>query len=443
MRNLLIIGAGKSGIAAAKLAITKEYNVVITDSKSADDLNIVENEFEALGIKTEFGSPKKDILKGIDIVVVSPGVPPSSELVKIAESRKITVISELEFAYQYCSNPVIAITGTNGKTTTTALIEFMLNNSGKKALACGNFGVPLSNVVQSIDNETILVIEVSSYQLSRIRNFRPDVAVILNITPDHLNYHGSLDAYVESKWKITLNQNEKNLLILNRDDELIMKKFSKTRANAAFISMQSVNRGIYSTGGKMILKYADKEEVIMSVADLGLPGIHNTYNSMAAALACRAFELSNEDIRDSLSKFNGVEHRLELVRTFHGIDFINDSKATNINATWYALQAYSNPIIWIAGGRGDNNDYTALDEIVQKNVKCIIAFGEEADNIFNHFCLMKRCVKANDLEEAVKYSIATAEQGDKVVFTPACKSFDMFMNFEHRGEVFKNIVRQL
>jgi UDP-N-acetylmuramoylalanine--D-glutamate ligase len=222
-----------------------------------------------------------------------------------------------------------------------------------------------------------------------------------------------------------------------------MQKFLKTHAETAFISMQSVDRGIYTSDGKLILKYADKEEVIMSVADLGLPGIHNTYNSMAAALAVRAFELSNEDIRDSLSKFNGVEHRLEFVRTIYGIDFINDSKATNINATWYALQAYSSPIIWIAGGRGDNNDYSALDDIVQKNVKIIIALGEEADNIFNHFCLNKRCIKVNSLDEAVKLSLASAESGDKVVFTPACKSFDMFVNFEHRGEIFKNLVNAL
>lgn len=443
MQNLLIIGAGKSGIAAAKLAVLKNFNVIITDPKSTNELNLPLTELNILGIKTILGVIPHNILNEIDLVVTSPGVPPNADLIKQAELLNIEIISELEFAYQFCSNPIIAVTGTNGKTTTTALIQFMLNHAGRKAVACGNIGLPLSDVVRNNDNESILVVEVSSYQLSRIKHFCPNVAVILNITPDHLNYHGTLDAYVESKWKITLNQNEKNLLILNRDDELLMQKFLKTHAETAFISMQSVDRGIYTSDGKLILKYADKEEVIMSVADLGLPGIHNTYNSMAAALAVRAFELSNEDIRDSLSKFNGVEHRLEFVRTIYGIDFINDSKATNINATWYALQAYSSPIIWIAGGRGDNNDYSALDDIVQKNVKIIIALGEEADNIFNHFCLKKRCIKVNSLDEAVKLSLASAESGDKVIFTPACKSFDMFVNFEHRGEIFKNLVNAL
>ncbi len=443
MQNLLVIGAGKSGVAAAKLAVTKNYKVAIGDSKAADEFNTTVSELESSGIEVILGGSSENILNNVDLIVASPGVPPNAELIKQAESRNIEIISELEFAYQFCSNPIIAITGTNGKTTTTALIEFMFNHSGRKALACGNIGVPLSEVVRNYDSEKILVVEASSYQLSRIKLFRPNVAIILNITPDHLDYHGTLDAYVESKWKITLNQNEKNLLILNRDNELLMKKFYKTNAETVYISMQSVDRGIYTAGGKMIYKYADKEEVIMSVTDLGLPGIHNTYNSMAAALAVRAFELSNEDIRDSLSKFNGVEHRLELVRTIHNIDFINDSKATNINATWYALQAYSSPIVWIAGGRGDNNDYSTLDEIVRKNVKLIIALGEEADNIFNHFCLMQRCTKVKSLEEAVKLSLASADPGDKVVFTPACKSFDMFMNFEHRGEVFKSLVREL
>lgn len=443
MKKVLVIGAGKSGLAAAKLAHNKGFDVTISESKSADEFPDIKSQLIEYNITCIFGNNDLNLLDKCDLIIASPGVPPNAEIIRVAESKNIEVVSELEFASRYINSPIIAITGTNGKTTTTSLIEFILNNAGKKAVACGNIGIPMSDLVDKVENETILVVETSSYQLDRIKLFRPEVALILNITPDHLKYHGSMQSYVESKWKITLNQNEKNLLILNRDDEILWKNILGTNAKIDFVSMSSVDRGIYTREGIILINAADKEEVLMPVADLGLPGIHNVYNSMAAALAVRAFELSNEDIRDGLSKFKGVEHRLELVRTINNIDFINDSKATNVNATWYALQAYDKPIVWIAGGRADDNDYSALDNVVDSNVRSIIVIGEESNNIFNHFCTNKRCIKARDLEEAVKEALAEAVSGDKVVFTPACKSFDMFINFEHRGDVFKEIVNQI
>jgi UDP-N-acetylmuramoylalanine--D-glutamate ligase len=430
-------------VAAAKLARRLGNDVILTESKAASQFENLISELTILGVDSQFGGNNIDLLGNCELIITSPGVPPEAEILLSATKQNIEIISELEYASQFLENPIIAITGTNGKTTTTSLIEFILNNAGKKAIACGNIGLPLSELVDTVEKSTILVVEASSYQLDRIKNFHPEVALILNITPDHLKYHGTMEAYVESKWKITLNQNEKNLLILNRDDEILWKNILGTNAKIAFVSMSSVDRGIYTRDGIIFINAADKEEVLMPVADLGLPGIHNAYNSMAAALAVRAFELSNEDIRDGLSKFKGVEHRLELVRSIDGIDFVNDSKATNVNATWYALQAYSAPIVWIAGGRADNNDYSALDAVVESNVKSIIVLGEESDNIFNHFCTSKRCIKVMDLNEAVSVALAEAENGDKVVFTPACKSFDMFMNFEQRGEVFKDIVNRI
>ncbi|PKL86535.1 MAG: UDP-N-acetylmuramoyl-L-alanine--D-glutamate ligase [Ignavibacteriae bacterium HGW-Ignavibacteriae-1] len=443
MKKVLVIGAGKSGVAAAKLAKRMGNDVALTESKAASQFVDLIAELTELAIDCHFGDNKLELLEHCELIITSPGVPPEAEILINATAKKIEIISELEYASQFIENPIIAITGTNGKTTTTSLIEFVLNNAGKKAIACGNIGIPMSDLVNNVEKETILVVEASSYQLDRIKNFHPEVALILNITPDHLKYHGTMEAYVESKWKITLNQNEKNLLVLNRDDEILWKNILGTNAKIAFVSMSSVDRGIYTRDGIIFINAADKEEVLMPVADLGLPGIHNAYNSMAAALAVRAFELSNEDIRDGLSKFKGVEHRLEFVRSIDGIDFVNDSKATNVNATWYALQAYSAPIVWIAGGRADDNDYSALDAVVDANVKSIIAIGEEADNIFNHFCTAKRCIKVMDLDEALSVALEEAENGDKVVFTPACKSFDMFMNFEHRGEVFKEIVNRI
>jgi UDP-N-acetylmuramoylalanine--D-glutamate ligase len=441
--KITIVGAGKSGIAAAKLAVKLGYTVCLSESKASSNF---ENEIlllKSLNIPYEFGGNTTHFLKKCDFVVTSPGVPPHSVLIKEAENRGIPVISELEFAWRNLKNPLISITGTNGKTTTTTLIAYILNNSGLKAIPCGNIGTPLSDLVGNVTDDTILVVETSSYQLDRCIDFKPDVAMILNISPDHLSYHGSIENYIKAKWKTSAMQNEKNLLILNQDDETILKNFFPKSVKVQNFSYSPVSWGIYVKGDYLVFKTADKEEELMPVAELSLPGIHNVYNSMAAALAARAFEVSNENIRDSLMKFQGVEHRLEQVRNINGIDFINDSKATNVNATWFALSSYKEPIVWIAGGRGDNNDYSLLDKTVEKNVSCIIAIGEEADNIFNHFCLSKRCIKEFDLESAVFRAYELAERGDKVVFTPACKSFDMFLNYEHRGEVFKQIVNSL
>jgi UDP-N-acetylmuramoylalanine--D-glutamate ligase len=443
--HITVIGAGKSGLAAAKLAKKLGNKVFLTESKPAESYSDIINELENHGIDFQFGGNTTEALDSAELIISSPGVPPTSWIILEAEKRGIKIISELEYAYQHLKNPIIAVTGTNGKTTTTTLIAYILNNSGKKAIACGNIGTPLSELVGDLEDDVILVAEVSSFQLDRIDTFRPDVALILNITPDHLYYHGNMESYIAAKWKICANQEEKNLLILNRDDEILSRLGENSRQNIAWFSMSSVARGIYGEDGLMKLQDLSqhKLEDIMPFEDIRLPGIHNHYNSMAATLAARAFEIRNEDIRDCLMAFAGVEHRLEFVRTIRGVDFVNDSKATNINATWFALVSYKRPIIWIAGGRGDSNDYSLLDEPVRKNVKTIISIGEESDAIFNHFSSSVRCIKADSLDDAVLKSNDEADSGDVVLFTPACKSFDMFMNYEHRGEVFKEIVNRI
>lgn len=442
--KITIIGAGKSGMAAAKLAKKQGHRVCLSESKSIGNYEKEIQTLKELDIHYEFGANTGMFLKNCDLVISSPGVPPATTIIKEAETKGIPVISELEFAWRHLKNPVISITGTNGKTTTTALTAFILNNSGKKAIACGNIGTPLSELVGNIDESVILAVETSSYQLDRCVDFKPDVSIILNITPDHLTYHGNIDKYIKAKWKTSAMQNEKDLLILNKDDETIMKNLFPIGARTEYFSFNSsVDRGVYVKGGSLYFKSANIEEEVMVVSSLRLPGVHNAYNSMAAALAARAFEVKNEDIRDSLMKFQGVEHRLEFVRTLNGVDFINDSKATNINATWYALSSYKEPIIWIAGGRGDNNDYSQLDVLVEKNVKCIVAIGEEADSIFNHYCTSVRCFREDELATAVFRAYEQSDIGDKVVFTPACKSFDMFINFEHRGDEYKKIVNSL
>jgi UDP-N-acetylmuramoylalanine--D-glutamate ligase len=444
--KISIIGAARSGISAAKLANRLQHSVLISDSKPIESFDKeVLNQFDNLGINYEFGAHTEKIYN-CDIMVVSPGVHPTSPIIQEAQNRGLKIISEMEFAYQNLKNPIIAITGTNGKTTTTSLIAHIFNNSGRTAVTAGNIGTPLSDYAGQISEDTVVVIEVSSFQLDRIDHFKPDVAIILNITPDHISYHGSMENYVETKWKITLNQIAKNLLILNSDDDTLSQschKYLKGSPRIEYFSQNPVDTGVFISQGKILFKTQHNIEELMTLEKLSLPGIHNAYNSMAAALAARAFEISNEDIRNSLMTFQAVEHRLEFVRNFGGVAFINDSKATNINAAWYALMSYKRPLVWIAGGRGDNNDYSILDKNVEENVAIIVAIGEEADAIFNHFCTKKTCIKVNTLQEAVHTAFENAKKDDIILFSPACKSFDMFKSYEERGEKFKDIVNSL
>lgn len=438
-----VIGAGKSGVAAALLAKRLGHDVFLTESKPKEHYPEAAQTLHDNGIEAEFGGHSARALASAECVITSPGVPPHAAIIVDAEQRNIPIISELEFASRFLDNPIIAITGTNGKTTTTTLTAYILNQAGKPAVVTGNIGTPLSSLVHTVDTSTIIVVEASSYQLDRIDTFCPDVAVILNITPDHLGYHGSFTHYCKAKWKISLNQNRKNVLILGADDSPSSECAAYTKAKVLHFGKNPKQQGAFLRDGRIIFNHELQEEELMSIDELRIPGIHNAYNSMAAALAARAFEVRNENIRDSLMSFSGVEHRLESVRTLHSIEFINDSKATNINATWYALGSFARPIVWIAGGRGDNNDYTLLDDSVRQHVDAIVAIGEESTTIFNHFSAMKRCVQADSLDAAVQAAYELAEPGGIVLFSPACKSFDMFVNYEHRGEVFKHIVSEL
>ncbi len=441
-----VIGAAKSGISAAKLAKRKGFEVFVSESKSADGFPEEIKLLNELGIDYEFGGNTDRALDCTDCIVTSPGVPPNIQLFQDAKKFNIPIISELEFGRSFIPNQkLIAITGTNGKTTTTTLITYMFNRAGITAHSAGNIGTPISDLVDNISKDDVIIAELSSFQLDRIKDFRPDVGIILNITPDHLYYHKTFENYKEAKFKVCMNQTNEDSLVLNADDGETKAEFAQTKGKILQFSMNPVEYGVYNRDGKMCVRLPNmqKEEEIMLLDEILLPGVHNAYNSMAAALAARVFEIKNENIRDSLMAFEGVEHRLEFVRVINGVDFVNDSKATNINATWYALSSYKKPLIWIAGGRGDNNDYSALDSLVKKNVKAIIAIGDEAEAIFNHYCAMVRVIKADSMEAAVRLAKEQAHADDIVLFTPACKSFDWFLNYEHRGEVFKEIVNSL
>lgn len=444
MIDVVVLGAARSGRAAARLAQQRGLTVFVSEHKPQAACREAAEEFAYLGIPAEFGGHSERVFQGREIVL-SPGIPPHAPVVQEALRRGIPVVSELEFAWRFLEGQrVIAITGTNGKTTTTALLGFLLQRAGKSVVVAGNIGTPLSAVLLGrLSPDTLVVLEVSSYQLEFVSRFRPDLAVLLNITPDHLEYHGSYDAYRRAKWRITARQRPEDFLILNADDPDARAAEHWTQAQCAYFGRHPVQQGAYVRGAEIVLVWQHREEVLMRTDELRLPGVHNLYNSLAAAVAARALEIRNEDIRDSLMLFAGVEHRLELVRRWRGVEFINDSKATNVNAAWYALSSYTQPIIWIAGGRGEGNDYSPLDELVRERVRLLIALGEEAEALCAHFGRMVRCLQAASLEEAVQLAALAAEPGDVVLFSPACKSFDMFLNFEHRGEVFREAVWRL
>lgn len=441
--RITVIGAALSGVAAAELARRQGHDVLVSEARPESALTDTASRLRDADIEIETGGHSDRVYES-DLIIVSPGVPPSNVVRVEAARHGIELIGELEYASRFLTNPIVAITGTNGKTTTTALTAHILEQSGRPAVAAGNIGKPLSTLVGTIPSDTIIVAECSSYQLDTIVSFRPQVSMILNITPDHLSYHGTFSQYVESKWKIASNQQAGDVVILNADDPAVAPAASAVRGTVRFFSTTREVEGAFIRGGEIVLRdQQHNEEILMSLRRLGLPGVHNAANSMAASMAARAFEVRNENIRDSLMSFSGVEHRLESVRIHKGARFVNDSKATNVNATWYALSSYDRPIVWIAGGRGDSNNYAELDPLVAANVKSIVCIGEEADAIFNHWCTTKRCAKADTLEDAIRIAQDMALAEDVVLFSPACKSFDMFANYEERGRAFKRIVAAL
>ncbi|MFM8439384.1 MAG: UDP-N-acetylmuramoyl-L-alanine--D-glutamate ligase [Candidatus Kapaibacterium sp.] len=438
-----VLGAAASGVAAAVLAKRTGHEVFVSEYKAEAAYPQAVETFRDLRIDCEFGGHTERVFD-CDRIITSPGIKPSSPVLTEARRRGIPVISELEFGYEHSTHTIIAITGTNGKTTTTALTAYVLNKGGRKAVACGNIGTPLSAIVLDTPDDTVLVVECSSYQLDATVTFRPHIAVFLNLTPDHLEYHGSVENYRAAKWKICANQGPSDILISCVDDAEAASVPSTVKSSVLSFSVnRPVQPGMFVREGDLVFATSHKEEILMSTRDVRLPGVHNVYNSMAAALAARCLEIRNEDLRDSLASFSGVEHRLEYVRTIRSTEFINDSKATNVNATWYAVQSFSKPVILIAGGRGDRNDYGLLDEAVRKHVTCIVCMGEEQQAIFDHFCTLVRCIKADSMADAVSLAFEQALGDDIVLFSPACKSFDMFMNYEHRGDVFKEAVNAL
>lgn len=441
--NITVVGAGKSGVSAALLAKKLGHSVLLTEKGAKEKFPSAFPLLEEHNIQFEFGGHSDGVLLNTELVITSPGVPPNSDVIRSAEIRRIPIVSEVEFASQQITNPIVAITGTNGKTTTTALTQHLFETAGVPSIACGNIGVPMSQlIVDGLDASTWLIVETSSYQLDRISTFSPRISVILNITPDHLTYHGTMEEYSKAKHRIYANQQLNADFIYNLDDATTYPQDDIRPQVSAFSLQSEPEFGMFADEKKLYFTENGSRIHCILRSELGLPGIHNCYNSMAAALIARKAGIGMSSIAKGLQTFQGVEHRLEFVRELNGVRYINDSKATNVDSTKYALTSYDAPIIWIAGGRGDNNDYKLLNTDILKNVRSIIAIGEESEAIASHFSnfTVQQCTS---LEDAVQTAQTMAKNGEVVLFSPACKSFDMFSNYEERGTIFKQIVNAL
>ena len=444
-KKLVILGAGESGIGAAILARQKGYDVFISDSGTISSSHV--SEIEQLGIPFEQGGHSEERILAADEIIKSPGIPEKAPIMKKIRAGNISVISEVEFAYRYIGDSkVIAITGSNGKTTTTALTYHIFKTAGADCALVGNIGYSFARQVAN-DPKKIYVAEISSFQLDDIKTFRPQVAVLTNITEDHLDrYEYKIENYINSKFRIVSNQREEDVFIYNLDDELTMKSITNYPINSTKVPVtmsKELPQGAYLTNAKMYLKWKS-EEIQMSIEDFAIKGKHNQYNSMAASMAATALDIRKEKIREALQTFESLEHRMESVATIKGVEFINDSKATNVNSTWYALESMTKPVILIMGGVDKGNDYNLLKELVSEKVKAIICLGTDNSKIVDAFeSIVPLIVNTSNATDAVKTAYHFANKGEVVLLSPACASFDLFKNYEDRGEQFKSAVREL
>ncbi|HSP88392.1 MAG TPA: UDP-N-acetylmuramoyl-L-alanine--D-glutamate ligase [Ignavibacteriaceae bacterium] len=443
-KKISIIGAVRSGIGAAKLVKKSGGVPFVSDMsdefKLKDSISKLQNE----GINFETGGHTEKVFD-CDMMVVSPGVPSDSEVIKRAYQNKIKIISELELAGSFCKGQVVAITGTNGKTTTTALCGHLFNNCGYKTYTAGNIGVAFSEIALDVKENEFVALEVSSFQLDLIDKFKPKVAMILNITPDHLNrYENKLENYIASKFRIYKNQDENDYLILNKDDETITENITTRQSKNYYFSLkETLMNGCYKSGDQLIYNRDSNLEFAFPIKDMQIKGNHNAANAMAVITAAKIFNFENEKIKEGLKTFKGVEHRLELVRELGGVKYINDSKATNVDSVWYALQSFDEPIFLILGGQDKGNDYSRIKNLIEDKVKKIFAIGSSAEKVFNYFHSTVKVELKVTLEDVINSVSKEAKHGEVVLLSPACASFDMFDNYEHRGKVFKEAVNKL
>ena len=444
--RIVVLGGGESGVGAAVLAKVKGFDVFLSDKGKIEDRYV--EMLEQWEIPFEQGGHTEDLILNASEVIKSPGIPSTVPLVKKIEAAGIGIVSEIEFAGRYDNAKKICVTGSNGKTTTTSLIYYLLQEAGLNVGLGGNIGKSYALQVAT-EHFDYYVLEISSFQLDNCYEFRPDIAVITNITPDHLDRYGyDMENYVRAKFRIVRNLRPEDCFIFDSDDEITINHLDKIVTEAKklpFTQKDKVEQGAYLEDGRIVIKYED-EECDIYLKELSLGGIHNVYNSMAAALAAKATGIDNKVIRESLETFKPIEHRLEPVMSVGGVLYINDSKATNVDAAWYALECQTRPVVWIVGGTDKGNDYKVLEALVSEKVKAIVCLGVDNRKIHEAFESIVGRENIKDTmsaEEAVRTSAAFAEDGDVVLLSPCCASFDLFTCYEDRGEQFKAAVRKL
>ena len=442
-KHIVILGAGESGVGAALLAKKQEWNVFVSDAgKIKADYK---TELDNNQIEWEENTHSTDRIFQAELIVKSPGIPEKTDLIRALRNKQVKIISEIEFAGYYTRGKSICVTGSNGKTTTTMLTHHILKKAGWDVGLAGNVGKSFAKQVAEGDHDWY-VLELSSFQLDDMFDFKADIGILTNITPDHLDrYENQMQKYVDSKFRILNNQNHEDWFIYNYDDPIIREELSKRKLSmnlAPFSLKEEIKVGAYAVNNQLIINI--KDQLTMSIHELALKGKHNTQNSLAAGIAGRLVEIRKSVVRESLEDFENVEHRLEFVAKVNGIEFINDSKATNINSTWYALETMENPVVWVMGGVDKGNDYSELSNLVKDKVKAIICLGIDNQKIIKAFGhLVETIVEVGSATEAVAYAYRLAKKNETVLLSPACASFDLFENYEDRGNQFKQAVRKL
>ena len=441
-KRALVVGLGKSGVASALFLKKHGARVTVSDTKSGDELR---NEIPVLldnGITVETGGHGDRTFRGQDLIVVSPGVPVDAPPLVQARSLGESVIGEIELAAQFLPGPIVAITGSNGKTTTTTLAGEIMTAAGFPALVGGNIGTPAISLAERAKPETVIVLEISSFQLETIQTFRPKVSVVLNVTPDHLDRHRTFEIYTNAKARIFENQQGSDFAVLNADDPTCVAMAQRTRAEVFWFSRQKeVERGAWVRDGNIVFRDGSGQKEILEVAEIPLKGAHNLENVLAGVCAGALMGCAPEKIRQAVHNFKAVEHRLEFVSTIAGVDYYNDSKATNVDATIKALESFPANIHLILGGKDKGSDYTVLNDLLRQRVKRVYTIGAAAAKIESQ--IRAEVVHAETLENAIRKAHASAQPGDVVLLAPACASFDQFKSYEHRGKVFKEIVKGL
>ena len=441
--SITVLGLGKSGLAAAKLAKKMGADVFVSDSSTSDDIKKSKDILTSIGIEVEIGRHSDNVYKNKALIILSPGIPPDIPILRKAKEENIKVVSEIEFASWFSPAKIVAITGTNGKTTTTILIKNILKEAGYNAIVAGNIGAALSEKVESLSKSDIIVAEISSFQLETIHRFCPFISLVLNITPDHLDRYKNMTNYTHAKSLIFKNQTAKNFTILNYDDPIVRKFENTTKAHVSFFSRKIQTCNAFIKDGKISMRTNEEEKKICRVNELRIKSTHNLENMLAVICVASIFKINPAIIKTTLAKFMGFPHKTEFVNKINNVTFINDSKATNVDATKTAIENTLSPIILIMGGKHKGSSYTYLEQAIRNKVKRLILMGEAKDIIKKDIGELVPLTHVYSMDDAVEEAFSLAEPNDTVLLSPACSSFDMFQNYIERGNLFKNAVNAL